>query len=188
MDQKGMLLAHMELGNAFIGQGMYEQAIDHFSKCATGFGPVDLVHAYNNLGVACTFLGRLDEAKVHLENAVRLADETAQPRSKAYALTSLAEVLIKTGSLAQAREHCFRSLEILTELDDKIGMSNAYANLAQAELASNDLTSSQEHCSESISVLVGLDCPKTLEIRKKEYSKMMVEASAKDRDVHPKSD
>ena len=173
MDQKGMLLAHMELGNVFIGRKMYEQAIDHFSKCATGFGPEDLVHAYNNMGVACTFLGRLDEAKVHLENAVRLAEETAQPRSKAYALTSLAEVLIKKGEVAQAREHCFRSLEILTELDDKLGMSNAYANLGQAELASNDLAASKEHYSESISVLEGQDQPRLASERKAEYDKIL---------------
>jgi tetratricopeptide (TPR) repeat protein len=176
MDSKGMLLAHMELGNVFIGRGMYEDAIEHFSKCAAGFGPVDLTNVYVNMGIACAFLGRSDEAKLHLENAVRLADETGQPRAKAYALTSLAEELIKSGSVELAKEHCFRALDIVTELDDRIGMSGAYANLGMAERSSKNWKASEEYYYESIAALDGMDVPRSLGMRTMEFAQLLVSA------------
>ncbi len=175
MDSKGMLLAHMELGNVFIGRGMYEDAIEHFSKCAAGFGPVDLTNVYVNMGVACAFLGRPDEAKLHLENGVRLADETGQPRSKAYALTALAEVLMKSGAVELAKEHCFRALDIVTELDDRLGISAAYANLGKAESASRNWKESEQYYYESIAALDGMEVPRILGMRKLELGMMLKE-------------
>jgi tetratricopeptide (TPR) repeat protein len=181
MDSRGMLLAHMELGNVFIGRGKYADAIDHFSKCAAGFGPVELTNVYINMGIASAFLGRAEEAKLHLENAVRLADETGQPRSKAYALTSLAEVLIKSGALELAKEHCFRALDILTELNDRIGVSAAYANLGMAERAAGNLHVSQEYYYESIAALDGMDVPRSLGTRKMEFALLMEQVGDKAR-------
>jgi len=173
MDSRGMLKAHMELGNVFIGMGRYEEAIGHFSKCAAGFGPVELANVYANMGIASASLSRPEEARVHLENAVRLADETGQPRVKAYALTSLAEVLVGSGLPDQAKEHSFRALEILTEMGDRIGASAAYANLGMAERSLGDLTASGEHYAESVSSLEGLDVPRSLGQRKLEFGQLL---------------
>ncbi len=164
MDSKGMLMAHLELGNVFIGKGLYQEAVDHFSKCAAGFGPVELANVYMNMGIACEFLGRSDEAIRNLENAVRLADETGQARTKAYALSSLAEVLVKVGRPDAAREQCFAALDILTELKDPPGISAAYANLAAAERETGNVQGAQEYLRESISALEGVDDPRTSDL------------------------
>lgn len=160
MDSKGTLMAHLELGNVFIGKGLYQEAIDHFSKCAAGFGPVDLANVYVNMGIACSSLGRSDEAQRNLENAVRLADETGQARTKAHALSSLAEVLLRRGEPDAATEQCFAALEILTELQDPLGISMAYATLADAERASGNHEGAQEHLREGIAFLSGVDDPR----------------------------
>ncbi|HEX7392773.1 MAG TPA: tetratricopeptide repeat protein [Thermoplasmata archaeon] len=175
MDSKAMLMAHMELGNVFIGRGMYEEAIGHFSKCAAGFGPVELANVYVNMGVASQYLGRPEEARLHLENAVQLADSTGQPRSKAYALTSLADVKIISGKPEEAREHCFHALEILTELGDRIGISAAYANLGIAERVLGNLSSGEEYFKESIQALDGMDVPKSLGQRMLEYGILLMQ-------------
>jgi len=173
MDSRGMLKTHMELGNVFIGMGRYEEAIGHFSKCAAGFGPMELATVYANMGIASASLSRPEEARLHLENAVRLADETGQPRCKAYALTSLAEVLVATGQPEQAKEHSFRALEILTELEDRIGASAAYANLGMAERSMGDLSASEEHYAESISSLEGMEVPRSLGQRMLEFGQLL---------------
>lgn len=175
MDTRGMLLAHLELGNVFIGKGMYEQAIDHFSKCAAGFGPVELTGVHINMGIASAFLGRYDEARVHLENAVRLADETGQPRSRAYALTSLAEILLKAGRAEEAKERCFSALEVFSEIQDPVGLSTAYANLGMAERVLGELAASEEHYRESLAALEGLSMPRTLATRKMEFGMLKAE-------------
>jgi len=175
MDQKGMLLAHMELGNVFIGRGMYEEAIDHFSKCAAGFGPVELTNVYVNMGIACAHLDKAGEARLHLENAVRLAGETGQPRARAYALTSLSEVLLKGGDVNVAKEHCFSALEVFTEIGDKLGASAAYANLGMAERAGGNMPASEEYYVESLKAIEGMDVPWSMGVRKMEYGAMLAE-------------
>jgi tetratricopeptide (TPR) repeat protein len=173
MDQKGMLLAHMELGNVFIGRGKYQEAIDHFSKCAAGFGPVELTNVYVNMGIACAHLDKATEARLHLENAVRLAGETGQPRARAYALTSLSEVLIKGGDIDQAKEHCFGALEVFTEIGDRLGASAAYANLGMAERMGGNLQGSEEYYAESLKAIEGMDIPWSLGVRKMEFGAML---------------
>jgi len=173
MDSKGMLLAHMELGNLFMGRGMYDEAISHFSKCAVGFGPVDLSTVYLHMGVACDHLGRSEEARLHLENAVKLSSETGQPRSRAHALISLAEVLSRSGDLDEARECCFSALEILTELDDRLGVSEACARLGTVERLSGDLASSEERLRESLEALEGLEVPRESAIRRTELASVL---------------
>lgn len=175
VDQKGMLLAQMELGNIFIGRGLYREAISHFSKCAGGFGPVELASVYVNIGVAHAFLGELDDARTHLTNAVRLAEETGQPRVRAYALSSLAEVLIRTGQLEEAKERCFAALEILTELNDRLAISAAYANLGMAERVAGNPISSEEYYRESLRALEGMDVPRSIGMRKFEFALMLKE-------------
>jgi len=175
MDQKGMLLAHLELGNVLIGRGKYSEAIDHFSKCAVGFGPVELTSVYVNMGIACAHLDRTGDARQHLENAVKLADDTGQPRAKAYALTSLAEVLTRTGDPEHAKEHCFGALEVFSEIGDRLGLSAAYANLGMAERLTGDLRSSEEHYIESLEALDGMDVPWSLGVRKLEFAQLLAE-------------
>jgi tetratricopeptide (TPR) repeat protein len=181
MDSKGMLLAHMELGNVFIGRGMHEKAIEHFSKCAAGFGPVDLVNVYINMGIACAHLDRIEEAKINLENAISLADDTGQPRAKAYGLTSLAEVLTRTGDPEAAMEQCYKAIEILSELDDPLGMSAAYANLGIAERAKGDMDSCVEHLEESLRAMSQMEAPRRLAQRKLEVGTIMLEIGQGDR-------
>ena len=173
VDQKGMLLAHMELGNVLIGRGRYREAISHFGRCAAGFGPVELANVYVNIGVAQASLGELEQARTHLTNAVRLAEETGQPRVRAYALTSLAEVLIRIGRVEEAKEHCFAALEILTELNDRLAISAAYANLGLAERVSGNGASSEECYRESLKALEGMDAPRSIGMRKLEYALLL---------------
>ncbi|MDQ1372121.1 MAG: Tetratricopeptide repeat protein [Candidatus Thermoplasmatota archaeon] len=159
VDSRGMLLAHLELGKVLMGRGMYEEAISHFSKCAAGFGPVDLAKVYVDMGAACAHIGRLDEAKLHLENAVKLSSETGQPRTRAYAHASLAEVLSGSGDYESARECCFAALEVFTELGDKAGASAAYASLGAIDRLRGDIAGSEEHRRESLAVLDGAEVP-----------------------------
>jgi tetratricopeptide (TPR) repeat protein/DNA-binding PadR family transcriptional regulator len=172
MDQKGMSLAHLELGNVFIDRGKYQESIDHFSKCAAGFGPVDLANVYINMGRANARLDRFAEARQHLQNAVRLADETGQPRVKAQALDSLADVMFRIGETEQAKENCFKALEIVTELGDKLATSSVYSTLALAESSAGDFVASEEHYGESVRALEGMTVPKVLGARKMDFGIM----------------
>jgi len=178
MDQKGMLLAHLELGNVFIDMGDYEEAIEHFSKCAAGFGAVDLTNVYTNMGVANAHLGKYDEAKLHLENAIRLADDTGQPRSKVQALRCMGEVQANMHMTEQARESCYAALDIAMELDDRPAMSAIYSTLGKAESAAGNVSEGEEYLRESIKVLEAPDVPRILGARNHEARRLKPEGSS----------
>ncbi len=175
MDQKGMLLAHMELGKVLMGQGRFEQAVEHFTKCAAGFGPADLACLYIDLGVACVRLDRLHEARTHLENAVRLAEETGQPRTLACASMDLCGVLVSAGEPSEARERCFHALEVFTEMGDRIGISSAYHRLSDIERLVGDLQASDEYWNESLRALDGVDSPREVAQRRMEIGRALAE-------------
>ncbi|HUU07598.1 MAG TPA: tetratricopeptide repeat protein, partial [Thermoplasmata archaeon] len=181
MDKKGMLKAHLELGSVLMVQGEFERAVEHFSKCAAGFGPVDLASTYLNLGVAYSKLGQLGDARQHLENAARLCEETGQPRPRAQAHVVLSEVLIRMGDPASAREHCFEALEVFSELDDRPGVSAAYANLGMVEHLTGNGDASEEYYSESISALDGVDDVQSVADSKRHLGQMLVESGERDR-------
>jgi tetratricopeptide (TPR) repeat protein len=135
------------------------------------------------MGIANASLGNLDEAELHLTNAVKLAEETGQPRSRAYALTSLAEVTVRKGKPEQAKEMCFAALEIVTELNDRLAISAAYANLGLAERALKDFEASEEHYAESLKSLQGMDVPRSVGVRKLEYALMLKDKGDRERSV-----
>ena len=128
-----------------------------------------------NMGIAFEYLGRTDDARRNLENAISLADETGQARTKAYAMVSLAEILIKRGEPEAAKEHCFSALDILTDLQDPLGISGAYINLALAEDKCGNTDGVKEYCRESIAALDGVDVPEILEKRKVELDRLLRE-------------
>jgi tetratricopeptide (TPR) repeat protein len=183
MDQNGMLKAHMELGKVLIEQGCFESAIEHFSKCAAGFGPADLAGVYVNLGVACSRLGRLEDARVNLENAIRLSEETGQPRTLAHALLSLSETLVSIGDMVGAKERCYHALEVFTELNDRLGMSAAYADLGDLEMRADDSHASEECYRESLRAIEGLDAPRSTAQRRMELGLVLAESGNRDEAV-----
>jgi tetratricopeptide (TPR) repeat protein len=180
MDQNGMLRAHMELGKVLMEQGRFEDAIGHFSKCAAGFGPADLAGLYSNLGVACLRLGRAQDARVNLENAVRLSEETGQPRTLAGASMELCGVLLSLGEIVEARERCFHALEVFTELDDRLGVSSAYHRLSEIEGRAGDSHASEECCRESLRALEGVDAPREVAMRRMEIGRMLAESGSRE--------
>ncbi|UCE80878.1 MAG: tetratricopeptide repeat protein [Methanobacteriota archaeon] len=181
MDQKGLLKAHLELGNVLIARGEYEKAIEHYSKCAVGIGPANLSNSYFKMGVACARLDRLAEARSHLENAVRLATDTGQPRTKAKALESLAEVLIKSGDTSAAKERCFEALEVCSELDDCLGVAAAYSNLGRIEKLFGNDASGEEYYAESLRALEGSGVNRATAENKAELGKLLAGQGETDR-------
>jgi len=181
MDQKGMLKAHLELGDVLIGRGEHEKAIEHFLKCAAGFGPVDLASAYAKMGDASVHLERVDDARSYLENAVRLSMDTGQPRMRADVLMSLADVLVKSGNKSDAREKCFEALEVFAELEDSLGVSSAYSKLGAIERLSGNLEQSEEYHAESIKALEGTGAQRALAEKKVEFGVFLTERGEHER-------
>ena len=72
----------------------------------------------NNLGGLNFLLGKPDEAKAYLKDAFRVALEVGSDMDAAYAVSSLAQVHLKTGEAAQAEEQARHAIQLLGESED----------------------------------------------------------------------
>ena len=74
----------------------------------------------NNLGVVEFLLGKSDEAAEHFKHAYAIALEIDRSEDAAGAVSSLAQVHLRTGDLARAEEQARLALEIMGEREDML--------------------------------------------------------------------
>jgi transcriptional regulator with XRE-family HTH domain len=72
----------------------------------------------NNLGGLNFLLGKPDEAKAYLKDAFRVALEVGSDMDAAYAVSSLAQVHLKTGEALLAEEQARHAIQLLGESED----------------------------------------------------------------------
>ena len=117
-----------------------ERLVPHAARSAPGLeesrkeAAAAASHAYNTLGVALARLERLDEAVLHIERSVDVAQTHGllQAACRGYANLS---VLYSTVDPGRAIETCGRGLELAKQIGDPAFQSRLYANLAVAYCA-----------------------------------------------------
>jgi FimV-like protein len=91
---------HAEAAEAFrVAWAAYRGLADSFEACRTQL----------NLASALIELGDHDEARTHLQRALRTAEEAGYDRQKAFALSHLALLAYRSDDLEAAEVHCLRS-------------------------------------------------------------------------------
>jgi tetratricopeptide (TPR) repeat protein len=99
----------------------------------------------NNLGGLNFLLGKPDEAKAYLKDAFRVALEVGSDSDAAYAVSSLAQVHLRTGELKQAEEQARHALELLGEREDVLDeIGNAQLVLGRSLLEQERLDEAEE--------------------------------------------
>ncbi len=106
-DRLALVDAHLTLGNALVAAGRYPAAADAFARAlalgrAHGGAGDDEITTLINVGQVATELGRLDEARDALDQAVRLATELDNPFLAAYARGLRGRALASVGRVADA--------------------------------------------------------------------------------------
>jgi tetratricopeptide (TPR) repeat protein len=99
----------------------------------------------NNLGVVEFLLGKPDEAAEHFKSAYAIALEIDRSEDAAGAVSSLAQVHLRTGDIARAEEQARLALEIIGERDDMLDqIGNARLVLGRALLEQGRLDEADE--------------------------------------------
>jgi tetratricopeptide (TPR) repeat protein len=74
---------------------------------------VNVGRLLNNLGILNFLLGHKEQAVEQLKDAFRIGLEVGDPAETAHAVSSLAEVYLRSGELEPAERHARHALEIL---------------------------------------------------------------------------
>jgi tetratricopeptide (TPR) repeat protein len=99
----------------------------------------------NNLGVFNFMLGKPDEAVEHFKDAFRVALEIGSDLNAAYAVSSMAQVHLRTGKVELAEEQARHALELLEGRDEVIEETgNAQLVLGRSLLEQGRLDEAEE--------------------------------------------
>ncbi len=99
----------------------------------------------NNLGVVEFLLGKPEEAAEHFKHAYAIALEIDRSEDAAGAVSSLAQVHLRTGDIARAEEQARLALEIIGERDDLLDqIGNARLVLGRSLLEQGRLDEAEE--------------------------------------------
>jgi tetratricopeptide (TPR) repeat protein len=91
-------------------------------------------HIMNNLGAIHRSLGRMEQARRYLEQALEMFQECGNRTGEAWALNDLGRVFVDIGNRERARLDYERSLHIFQEQGDQRGAGSALNNLGWASV------------------------------------------------------
>jgi tetratricopeptide (TPR) repeat protein len=130
------LIAERE-GEQLLARCYGEQALELYVGAGDRLGEHKLL---NNLGGINFLLGKQDQAVACLQDSFRIALELGNDIGAAYAMSSLAQVQLKSGEPAQAEAHARRAVELLDGRIDHVSeLGNAQLVLGRSLLEQDRL-------------------------------------------------
>jgi tetratricopeptide (TPR) repeat protein len=99
----------------------------------------------NNLGGLAFLLGRADEARRHLKDSFRILLDLGRDVEAAYAVSSLAQVQLRSGEFEEAERLARRALVFIgSRVDHRVELGNAQLVLGRALLEQDRLDEAEE--------------------------------------------
>ncbi len=125
---------------------------------------------YTRLGRALSQSNRVDEALVHLEQALAMAEEQQDALGTAEALRSLAAVYLQQGRVDDAAATAARAVEIAEATGDQVHIGESLVTQAHVQAARGDAEAAGNLFDQAITALQGADSPQNLADAYAQYS------------------
>jgi tetratricopeptide (TPR) repeat protein len=124
----GLSQAHQELGQFQEAGRLAQRALNLHQ---TLNDRLSLARSENNLGVLLVRAGDLNGAKPHLEQSLRLFDESGVETSKANVFLSLAELALAKHEPSEAERQCHEAMDLASRLGEVATVAEAHYWLAK---------------------------------------------------------
>lgn len=129
-------------GQLLVARFYVERAIEHFRHAGD---VLDAGKALNNLGGILFLLGCPDEAKERLNEAFRIALELENDVDAGYAVSSIAQVLVRSGEAAEGERAARHALHLLGDRTDHVNeIGSTQLVLGRALLEQGRLADAEE--------------------------------------------
>ena len=147
-DRYGMAQAHFQASLVAERQGRWVLSRTHAEQAKTLYEEIahqtNVGKLLNNLGGLNFLLGKPDEAIAYLKESFRVALEVGSDLDAGFAVSSLAQVHLRTGELELAEEQARHALELLDGRDDYVDeIGNAQLVLGRSLLEQGRLDEAQ---------------------------------------------
>jgi tetratricopeptide (TPR) repeat protein len=114
--------------------------------------PAARVRAHRFLGVACTDLGRHDEAAEHLHRALALAEHHRDPAEQALTHQTLARACERRGDDRRALLHATRALGFFRGLDQPVWVASALNDVGWCAARLGEHDTARAHCQDALAL------------------------------------
>jgi len=145
----GFLLA--TLGHLEKEQTLSEESLEIFQKLGSR-GRLGMAYAFLNLGNAARFQGDLKQAKILLEESLKLFREAGEKFGMSECLDPLAWLKRIEGDFDTAKALWEENLALRKEIQDKDGIAHVLARLGRIAFLQDDLSRSVTNYEESLAV------------------------------------
>ncbi|MDX6511226.1 MAG: hypothetical protein QOE36_730 [Gaiellaceae bacterium] len=160
-DDETVAHVHFQASLVCERNGQWHQAKTHFERAKELYeavdDPVNVGRLLNNLGILNFLLGDTETALTYLKDAFRIALETGSDGDGAQAVSSLAQVHLRTGDPVLAEQQARHALELLggrEDFTDEIG--SAQLVLGRALLEQDRVDEAEQALAEAESSLAQL--------------------------------
>ena len=109
-------------------------------------------NVHNVLGLIDLSQGCYADARNHIEEFLRLIQESGNQTRQLVALNSMIVILVMLGDYEKAREYGTQQLELAIELGNRTTESSSYVNIAWAASAQGDWEVADEYASRGIAI------------------------------------
>ncbi|NQE36837.1 CHAT domain-containing protein [Microcoleus asticus] len=138
----------LDIGNAYLQQPQERPALNAYEQALQrpeiNTNPVLKAYAIANIGEISRRQGKIDDAEVKLNQALRLLDQYPDPLEKRRVLPLLANIARDRGQIDRGMELYQQALELYEKANDRLGMGRAYAGLASLYLMQKQFTDAQQ--------------------------------------------
>lgn len=163
--------AYQELGDF---AGAVSEAKQAFRLYAMDRDVRSLARIENNLGYLLLHQGKLDDAEAHLYRALELCDERGLERfSRAYVLTSLAELHMARGRLDDAEANLHEAQDIADAYGERRMQATVHRLLGRLHLRRGDHAAADREFPRAIDALRQLEMPERLRDCLMEYAEAL---------------
>ncbi len=139
-DKMGAAVESADMGTLFAAQGRYDAALKAQQEAVNTYRQLNdrtylMVSALAGYGHTLAAVGREDEGRKSIEEALKLAAETKNDTVTAEALNDLGDSYFYAGDYASARQQYDKALQLATKSNLRDQMVVSKLNLAQLDVA-----------------------------------------------------
>lgn len=118
--------------------------------------PDQQAHILNSLGVIFRSLGRMEQARRYLEQALQLYQESGNRTGEAWALNDLGRVFVDIGNRECARQDYERALRIFQEQGDQRGEGSTLNNLGWVSVMQGEDEQARDYYGQALLLFRGI--------------------------------
>lgn len=150
-------IAYSNIQNIYTDLTQYQKAIEYGKKGVEIFNkevndPLNQSYCLSNLGIAYTYLKKLDTANIYFNKALQISQSIGDRYAESAVLLNLADIHYKNGELEASKQKFEKAYSIAKEMDLQETQTIALKGLAMYHLGKKSYLTARQYADSALSI------------------------------------